>query len=468
LREIKRIKMNTAEKLFEGVFNDRVFLSKMLKIALPVIIQNFISSFLNMIDTVMVGRLGEIEIAAVGIANQYFFFFNMFLIGTGAGCSVFISQFWGKRDIPNIKRILGVGMISIFVVASVFMAVGYISPKGIITLFNNDYAVIDLGSRYLKIVLLSYIFTGITFLYSFSLRAVGNASQPMLISVAALICNGILNYALIFGKFGAPVMGVEGAAIATLIARVLEAVLLGASVYLRKSVLAASLKELTNFGFSYIIKSYKTILPVILNDICWGLATLVYAAVYGRMGTQSVAVIQICNTVNHLFLVGAFGISSAAQVMIGNSIGAGEESQGRDYARRFSILSVLLGLALGAFLAAVSPLILNAFNVSEAVRGNAQIILYIISAVFVIRVLSIMYIVGILRGGGDALSAFLLEGVTMWFIGVPLTILGAFVLRLPIYAVYSLAVIEEAAKCIASVMRVRSGKWINNVTRGMK
>jgi len=459
--------MITADKLFQGVFKDRSFLSKMLKIALPVMIQNFISSFLNMIDTVMVGRLGETEIAAVGIANQYFFFFNMILIGICGGCSVFISQFWGKRDMPNIKRILGVGMISVIVVAAMFIVAGYLCPKGIITLFNKDYLVVGLGSGYLRIVLVSYLFTGITFLYSFSLRAVGNAFQPMIISFAALVCNAVFNYILIFGKLGAPAMGVKGAAVATVIARVLEAVLLSLAVYIKKSVLAASLRELTDYGFSFIIKSYKTILPVILNDICWGLATLVYAAVYGRMGTQSVAVIQICNTVNNIFLVGTFGISSAAQVMIGNCIGADEESMARDYARRFLVLSVLMGLATGALLALASPLILSAFNVSETVKNNARIILYIISGVFIIRVLSIMYIVGILRGGGDALAAFILEGGTMWCIGVPLTILGAFVFRLPVYLVYALAVFEEAVKCVLSVFRVRSGKWIKNVTRSV-
>lgn len=456
--------MEKTTRLFDGIFSDKEFYKKMLKIALPVMIQNFISSFLNMIDTVMVGKLGEIEIAAVGIANQYFFFFNMFLIGLCAGCSVFISQFWGKKDVENIKRIMGIGIISAVMVSLVFMVLGFLGPEKIMATFNNDPTVIDLGARYLRIVLVSYIFTGIAFVYHFSLRSIGNAIQPMLISVVALICNAILNYVLIFGKFGAPALGVEGAALATVIARVVETMILVASVYISRGVLAASIREMADVTFEFVRKSYRTILPVILNDICWGLASLVYVAVYGRMGTQAVAAIQICNTINNLFMVVIFGLSSAAAVMVGNSIGAGEEWLSKNYAKRFSILSVVVGIGLGLLLAVTSPLILSIFNVSDPVRRASQIIMYIISVIFFIRVLGIMLIVGILRGGGDAARAFLIEGFTMWFIGVPLTILGAFVFKFPVYIVYGLAILEEIAKCFMGIGRLKSGQWIKNVT----
>jgi putative MATE family efflux protein len=448
-------------------FDNQRFYRKMFLIALPVMIQNFISSFLNMIDTVMVGRLGEIEIAAVGIANQYFFFFNMFLIGLCAGCSVFISQFWGKKDLNNVKGILGIGLISVMVVSSLFMLIGFLFPTKVIALFNSDQKVVELGAAYLRIVLSSYIFTGITFIYSFSLRSIGNAVLPMLISMVALACNAFLNYAFIFGNFGAPALGVEGAALATLIARVVEAILLVAAVYLGKGVLAASIRELTSVTWGNLVKTYRVIFPVILNDMCWGLASLAYVAVYGRMGTQAVATIQICNTINNLFIVVIFGLSSAAAVMIGNSIGAGKEWLAKIYAKKFSVLAVKVGLVLGLLIAIAAPLMLTFFNVSEVVKDSAQIILRIIAAIFFIRALAIMLIVGILRGGGDATRAFIIEGFTMWFIGVPLTIAGAFIFQLPIYLVYSLAIAEEAAKCFLGLMRIKSGGWIKNVTHNM-
>jgi putative MATE family efflux protein len=459
--------MKKIKQLFANVFDDSDFYQKMLKIALPIVIQNFIASFLNMLDTVMVGKLGETEIAAVGIANQYFFFFNMFLLGMCAGCGVFISQFWGKGELENIKRIMGIGLISATVVSLLFMVLGFLFPGKIMAVFNNDPKVIGLGAGYLRMVLVSYLFTGITFVFNFSLRSIGKTVQPMLISGFALICNVCFNYLFIFGKLGAPAMGVEGAALATLIARTVETITLVAYIYGRKVVLAASAQELTDLSFEFVKKSYRVIFPVILNDICWGLASLVYAAVYGRMGTQAVAVVQICNTVNNLFLVAIFGLSSAAAVMVGNSIGAGEEELGKRYAKRFSILGVAVGIVLGALLALTSPAVLKVFNVSDIVRSDSQNILYIISAIFFIRVWDVILIVGILRGGGDAKQAFLIEGFTMWFIGVPLTILGAFVLRLPVYYVYALAILEEISKCVLGLMRLKSGRWIRNVTHNM-
>jgi putative MATE family efflux protein len=261
--------MVKSAQLLAGVFNNKEFYQKMLVIALPVMIQNFISSFLNLIDTVMVGKLGEAEIAAVGIANQYFFFFNMFLIGLCAGCSVFIAQFWGKKDIANIRRILGIGLISAVLISVVFMVIGFLYPVKVMALFNHDPLVIELGAKYLKIVLCSYLFTGITFIYSFSLRSIGNAVLPMLISVLELICNAFLNYVLIFGNFGAPALGVKGAAIATLIARTVETTILVAFVYLGKGALAASFQEMTEVNFAFVKRAYHIIFPVIMKG--WAL-----------------------------------------------------------------------------------------------------------------------------------------------------------------------------------------------------
>ncbi|NLW56510.1 MAG: MATE family efflux transporter [Firmicutes bacterium] len=436
----------------------------MLSIAFPIIIQNFISSFLNMIDTVMVGKLGETEIAAVGIANQYFFFFHMFMVGLGAGCGVFIAQFWGTKDIKNIRRILGIGLGSGLLVASVFMIVGYCFPTQVIAVFNRETSILALGSCYLQIVLASYLFTGINMIFNFALRSLGQTMMPMAISAAALAVNAFFNYVLIFGHLGAPALGVAGAAWATVIARVIETMLLVGMIYYRKGILAASWHDLTDFTFGFVRDAYQTIGPVIFNDICWGLASLVYSMVYGRMGTQAVASIQICNTINNLFLVILFGLSNAAAVMIGNSVGAGKAELAKGYAKNFVRLSVLVGIGLGLLLALTSPFILRVFNVSSQVRQDTLLILYIIASIFTVRVLGIMIIVGILRGGGDARYAFLSEGFTMWFIGVPLTILGAVVFKFPVYLVYGLATIEEVAKCCLGLFRLKSGRWIRNVT----
>ncbi|NLJ58235.1 MAG: MATE family efflux transporter, partial [Tissierellia bacterium] len=288
-------------------------------------IQNLVTSSLNMADTVMVGKLGEVEIAAVGIANQYFFIFTMILTGLCGGCSVFISQYWGKKDYTNIKRMLGLGLLSALFISIVFMAVGFISPETIISVFNKDAIVIDLGGRYLFIVLFSYVFTAVTFVYGYSLRSIGNTVAPLIVNIVALLSNVFLNYVLIFGKLGAPALGVEGAALATLISRVIEAIVLVILVYLDKGVFAAKASELLDLTMDFFKKSYRIILPVLLNDVLWAMASLIYSVVYGRMGTGATAAIQICNTVNNMFMVVTFGMASASAIMVGNSIGQGKE-----------------------------------------------------------------------------------------------------------------------------------------------
>ena len=454
--------MDKGHKLFSRI--DRGFLSNMLKIALPIMIQNLVTSSLNMADTIMVGKLGEVEIAAVGIANQYFFFFSMIFVGLCSGCSVFISQYWGKKDFENIKRMLGLGLVSVLLVSIVFMALGFINPGKIISFFNKDSTVIHLGGKYLSIVLFSYIFTGITLIYSFSLRSIGNTIVPLIVNIAALLFNVFFNYILIFGKFGAPALGVEGAAIATLIARVVEAIILVFIVYKDNGVFAAKLTELKDLNLDFLRKSYWIILPVLLNDVLWAMASLIYSVVYGRMGTGATAAVQICNTVSNMFMVVGFGLASASAIMIGNSIGEGKEEQVIDYAKKFMGVSLFVSIILGLALSITAPFILDLFNVSNEVRSSTLIMLYIISFIFIVRFSGMVIIVGILRGAGDARSALIIEGSTMWLIGVPLTIMGAFLFKLPVHQVYALAILEEVAKFTLGLMRLKSRKWINNIT----
>lgn len=454
--------MSKALNIFINI--DRKFLGKMLKIALPIMLQNLVTSSLNMADTIMVGKLGEVEIASVGIANQYFFFFSMILIGLCGGCSVFISQYWGKRDYKNIKRILGLGLLSVLFVSLIFMLVGFSNSERIISIFNKDSIVVETGGKYLFIVLFSYAFTAVTFIYSHSLRSIGNTLAPLIVNIAALFINVFFNYVLIFGKFGAPALGIEGAAIATLIARVVETIIILFLVYKDRGVFAANISELKDINIEFFKKSYRIILPVLLNDIIWAIASLIYSIVYGRMGTGATASVQICNTVSNMFMIVTFGLANASAIMIGRSIGEGKEEQTLDYAKKFIISSFFISILLGITLALTAPYILGFFNVSDEVRNSTLIMLYVISVIFVFRVVGLVIIVGILRGAGDAKSSLIIEGTTMWFIGVPLTIMGAFLFKFPVHLVYALAIIEEVVKCIFGLIRLKSGKWIKNVT----
>ncbi|WP_251860577.1 MATE family efflux transporter [Clostridium sp. Marseille-Q2269] len=448
----------------KNLFGDKVFYSKLLKIALPVVIQSFIASSLNMVDTMMIGKVGEAEIAAVGIANQYFLLFSLFITGFTSGCSIFISQFWGKRDKKSIKKILGIGLIISFLISIIFTAIALSMPHKIILFYNKDANVVKLGADYLVIVSISYIFTAITFNYGIGLRCIEKATVPMLISMMALLVNTALNYTFIFGNFGFKPMGVKGAAIATLIARIIESSATIIYVYHKKTVLAVKPREMISDDKVFFTKCIRTIIPVVLNEVCWGLGMTVYSAVYGRIGTRAIASVQICTTVQNLFMVISFGLANASTVMIGHEIGASDEKKGKLYAKRFAVLGVMAGLILGIIIALSANVILSIFTVSQEVIQDSLKILYITALVMIVRVFNITLIVGILRGGGDAKTPLFIEAFTMWCIGVPLALLGAFVFKLPVYWVVALSTAEEMSKFVIGLRRLRSNKWIRNVT----
>lgn len=449
------------------LFYDSAFYKSLLKIALPIAMQNLIGASLNMVSTFMVGKLGEREIAAVGIANQHFLLFNFIILGLFGGCTAFISQFWGKRDSKNIRKILGFGLVSGVIIALLFTIAALMIPEKIISIFNTDSEVIRIGSSYLKIACFSYIFVAITNNYIFSLRCVEKAAVPMIISGCALLLNGILNYALIFGNLGFKAMGVEGAAMTIVISRMIETVALLAYIYSTGNVLAAKVNELFGYSKDFIKRVIKTVVPVILNEICWGLGIIVYSVAYGRIGTEAMASIQIGNTIQNLFIVVAFGMASASVVMVGSRIGANDEGTGIVFAKRFGLLGAVAGTLIGLLLAISVQFILPAFNISSVVFHDTSLILYIIALSVPIKTFNIIVITGILRAGGDTNYSLGLEATTMWFIGVPFAFIGAFVFNLPIYLVVALVTVEEIVKLVFALKRLVSNKWVRNLIHDM-
>ena len=440
------------------------FYNTLLKLAIPIIIQNLIASSINMIDTIMIGKIGETEIAAVGIANQYFFLFNLLVIGITSGAGVFISQYWGQKNEEYIQKTLGLSLISSIISSILFTIVALLIPHTIIRLFNKDPYVIGLGVQYLKTICISYIFTAISFAYGVSSRCIEDTIPPMLMSIIALITNATLNYVFIFGHLGFPAMGVKGAAIATLIARIVEALALVFYIYAKKGVLAAGWKQMINIGKDFIQRAAVTIIPVVTNDIFWALAMIIYAIAYGNLGTQAMAAIQITTTVQNVSMVFTFGIAHSAAVMIGNQVGAGNMEEGQIYSKRFLKLSVIVGILTGIILALSTPTILSFFNISEDVYTSALRILYILSATTFLKFTTAVIIVGILRGGGDTGHALKIETLTMWGVGVPLVFLGSFILKLPVEMVVLMVTLEEITKATLSIKRLSSDSWIRQVT----
>ncbi len=430
-------------------------------------LQNFIASSLNMFDTLMIGQLGENEVAAVGVANQVFFLFNLVANGAAAGCSIFLSQFWGGGDRRSVHKVVGLGLLMNLCIGLLFTGAACAFPGPIIGLFSDDQAVISLGIEYLLLAALSYAFTSVSFLLAGAMRSVGKAWPPMIISAGAVLVNIALNQVFIFGELGAPAMGVRGAALATLIARVVEMALMLVFCFLPSSPLRGRLREYISFTPAFTGKVLLKTLPILLNESCWAVGTMLYVRAYGHIGTHAIAASQICNTVQNLFMVACFSLASSSLVMIGNQIGAGRREQAVIYSRRFSKLALLVGLILGIAVALSAPAILTLFKVSEQAARAAVAMLRIFSLIAPIRVLNVVLIVGVFRGGGDAGFSLAAEGITMWTIGVPLAFLGAVTLRLPVEQVVLLITLEEIVKCVIALFRLRSNRWLHEVAIGM-
>jgi putative MATE family efflux protein len=440
------------------------FVKKSLLIIIPVALQNLIFSGLSLVDTLMIGQLGEESIAGVSLGNQFFFVLTLFFFGVTGGTSIFTSQFFGAKQIERIRNVLGVGLKIVVIAGLVFTITGRFFPQYVLGIFTKDTHVIEIGAKYLKIVSICYLFSGISFLLSGVLRSVGIVNLPTIISAISLSLNTLINYLLIFGNHGFPPLGVEGAAIATVISRVFELTLI-LIVLLKKDSFLLKLK-IKDFVLDRTIKKryLKTLVPVITNETAWALGAAGYSAIYAHIGTDSIAAFQIQQTITTMFLIFIFGSGNASAILIGHKLGEGNTQEAYNYGKVYIIFSIILGIFTGLLITLVSPLFLPLFNVKEGVIITTKLLITIFSIVLVFKSLNITIIVGVLRGGGDTTVAMFLDILGVWLIGIPLGLLGAFVLKWPIELVYIFICVEEVAKGIYGIIRFRSKKWINILT----
>ncbi len=446
------------------LFNDKKFYKTMLKLSVPIILQNLILTSLNLVDNIIIGGVSETAIAAVGLANQYFFILNLVLFGIVSGSSIFTAQFWGNKDIKNIKRVLGISVITGVCAAFIFMLGGLLFPRQILGLFSNDPKVITIGANYLRIIVFSYVITSITFAYSFALRSTGQVHIPLFVSIVALGINTFLNYALIYGMFCFPKLGIPGSAIGTLIARIIEVSLLLTLVYKNKLPVAASFKELFDLPIEFVKKFFKITIPVILNETMWALGVSLYALVYAQMGTDVIASTTISTTVERIIWVIFMGIGNACAIMIGHKIGEGDKEEIFVYAKRFIILSPLFAIFMGVVVYFISPLFLMPYHISPTVHNYARKNLIVFSCFLWLRAFNFTAIIGIFRSGGDTKFSLLIDTGGVWLIGVPMAFVCGLVLHLPVYYVYALVSFEEVFKVAFGLPRILSKKWINNLT----
>lgn len=417
-----------------------------------------------MLGVILIGQKGDASVAAVGLAGQIAFLLNLVHFGIISGAAMFTAQFWGKHDIPNLRRVLGLCLILATSASLIFFTLSQLWPSQILHIYSKDPMVIELGTSYIRTFSWTFLFFAITFSYALVMRSTGDVKIPTTVSVGALLISTFLSYSLIFGRFGLPELGIQGAAVAAVIARLLECVTLLVVTYARKLPVAASLRELTNFDRVFFRRVIKPMLPVILNELFWSLGITTYNIIYGRMGTQSYAAINIVSTIEQVGFVVFIGISNATSVLVGNRIGSGQEDEAYLYAGRSLGLGILGGILLGLVLQLVKIPILSLYKVSPEVIQDASRIINVVSFFLWVRVNNMTTVVGILRAGGDTRFSLFLDGIIIWIVGVPMAYLGAFVFNWPVYLVYLCAMSEEATKWFLGINRYFSRKWINNLT----
>ncbi len=449
----------------------RAFYREVLLLAIPIVLQNLITNSLGLLDTFMVGRLGEAEMAAVTLANIPIFVEQIMIFGFQSGSSVLISQFYGKEDYDSINQVLGIGVYVAGGLTALFGCVMYFFPVEFIGLFGNDAAVVALAAKYVKIVAFSIFFGGLSEVYIAAHRSMANPRLGLGVLAAAMVTNTILNYALIFGKLGAPAMGIEGAALATLLSRVLQFViaLVHACVGKRFRIkLRFMLRPAAAMWRKFLL--YAT--PVVLNETLWGLGTALYPTIMGHMeGSQAIlAAYGISGNIERVATVMVFAIAGTAAIIIGREIGAGQDRRVvYDIGLALDTLSFAAGQLVGFLLIGCtfwffSPVLYPMFNLSPEASQIATMMSVLTFVFLGVRAFNTTNIVGVLRGGGDVRAAAILDVGALWLVSIPLAALSGLVFHWGIFVVYLCIDLENVVKFFFGVHRLRSGKWIRDVT----
>ncbi len=442
---------------------DRDFMRSMLAIAAPVAFQQLITASLNMIDVLMVGQLGETSVAALGLANQIFFLLILFLFGVTSGMSIFTAQYWGKGDVENIRRVLGICLAIAVLVAAVFTLAATVIPHRLMNFYTEDPEVIRLGSDYLRIVGLSYIMMAISITYISVLRSITMVKMTVIVAIIALALKTLLAYLLIFGIGVFPALGVRGAAIGTAIGWTFECVLLLILVYTGKTPLAANPLSFFRFKRPFAMNVLKTSMPAAINEVLWSIGITSYNAVYARIGTDAIAAVNINATIEELVFVLFIGLGNASAVMVGNKIGAGGADEAFEFGRRFTILGVASALIGGLIVLFVRENVIDLYQISPSAAESLRWLMLVYSLSIWLRVFNFMLFIGALRAGGDTRYAMFTELFSIWVIGVPAALIGGFVLHLPVYGVYALVLVEEAVKALIIFRRFLSRRWIHDL-----
>ena len=432
---------------------------------LPMAIQNLINVAISSTDVIMLGRYSEVALSASSLASQIQFILILLFFGIGSGATVLTAQYWGKKDTKTIEKILAIGIKIAFGLSLLFFIFAFFFSRSAMRIFTNDETTILEGIKYLKIVSFSYLTTSISIVYLVTMRSVERVGVSTVAYATSFVTNFIINYLLIFGSFGFAKMGVKGAAIGTLVARLVE---LGIVFYYNsKNHHFVSIKWKYIKSLDPILKKdfIKYSAPTMMNELLWAGGTAAGIAILGRLGNSIVAANSITSVVRQLAMVFAFGLANTAAIMVGKEIGKKDFHTAEIYAKKlllYSFLSSLLGVAL---LLIIKPFIIKKFSLNGEVEDYLNLTLNILFYYIPLQSISAVLIVGVFRAGGDTKFALVADVLPLWFGSVLISAIAAFYLNFPAKLVYILIMSDEIIKQPLIIWRYRSKKWINNVTR---
>lgn len=415
----------------------------------------------------MVGRLGETELAAVGIGVQPFFIFWMLMFGFVSGSATFMSQFWGAEDLKNVKKTLGfascvsVGAGVLFFICAMFF------PEHIVDIFTDIAEIKPLAAEYIRIGSFCFLLLPVTAPITFCLRTTQQTRIPLYISSFAFCTNTFLNYVLIFGNFGAPRLGVAGAALATVFSRLLEMLLALFVVLGGKNVISGKLREYFGWTKEFSLRVVNNAIPTSVNETLWGLGTAMYTAAYARVGITEYAAVQVGRVIENLFVMAAFSIGDAALILIGQRLGAGELDYGYMLAKKLLKIGTTVGVVFGIALIAAAKPVISLFSLTPEGARFTFYILVIYGIKMGLDLFNGINIVGVLRAGGDTKYAMVTESICVWFLGVPMAFIATMWLHLPIHLAVLLVCSEEILKFFLLIKRFLSKKWVKNVIHNL-
>lgn len=444
------------------IVRDKTFYKSVLSIMFPVALQQAINMGVNMLDTMMLGSFGEVALSASSLANQYYNFFVIFNLGIIGGCSVLCAQYWSAGDRERVYETFAMALRLSAGLAVLFAGITWLFPAEIMRLYSPETAVIEAGTRYLKITTFVFLLHGLGFVLAQLMRSVGQARLGLAVSIVAFFVNLGSNYVFIFGKFGAPKMGIAGAALGTLISRTAEFLLTFIYIFFIDRRLGLRVKNILKNPSSDFYRNYFHLgAPVLVSDGLLGLGSNLVSVVLGHMGAAVVAANSVCMVVERMFSVVISGVSNASSIITGSTLGRGEIEKACVQGETFYLLSIAFGAFAALMMYAVGPMTIRMYTLTpETVTVTRQLMRAYIVITFFNAVQAIMT-KGVLRGGGDTKFLMIADALFLWLLSVPAGALTGLVLQWPAWAVLFCLRVDYIIKSMWCIARLRSRKWIH-------